>query len=136
MNKIVEELLPPDLPRVTRYRLAVTVSILVLMILSLIGFVGLPFLGLTRFARAGELDEHTKDVTILIESIERKLKDIRIDLLEQRMYDAKKESCQFKTPDTSQALRFYSRQIAVMHREYYETTKRNFQIPTCEEVGS
>jgi len=113
MKEVLEELLPPGLPRIARYRLAVFL-VLVFLIIST-GYAW------QTFARASE-----------VEKLRTEVRSIQLDLLEQRIYDTQRLWCATNTPESR---RFYSKQISEMHRNYYIFTGIQVNVPTCDQLG-
>lgn len=113
MKEVFQELLPPDLPAVARYRLAVFLTLVFLMGSSLIGW--------RDFARAAD-----------VQTLRTEVKNIQLDLLEQRIYDTQRLWC---GTNTAESRRFYRKQIDEMHRTYFAYTGITVNVPTCSELG-
>lgn len=122
MKEMLKELAPPDLPALTRYRLVISGTVLGLLVSAgaswgLFGLFGIP-----GFAYASDVDDLKLDVG-----------SIKIDLLEERMYTARRLWCGTKTQESRQ---FYNRQISAMHRQYFKWTGGiSVDLPTCKELG-
>lgn len=122
MKELLKELAPPNLPAVARYRLAVFGTLLGLITSAAASWGLFAAFGIPGFAYASDLNNLKSDV-----------KSIKMDLLEERIYNAQRLWCGTQTRESKQ---FYARQISTMHRQYYEQTGGiALQIPTCSEIG-
>lgn len=121
MKDLLKELVPPELPVVARYRLAISGAVLGLMISAGAGWGLFATFGIPGFAYASDLNNLKSDV-----------RSIKMDLLEERIYNAQRLWC---STETQESKRFYSQQISTMHRQYYAETGITISIPTCAEFG-
>lgn len=88
--------------------------------------------GFPGFARADEAQTKEERMNAQLKSLAQEVKDIKIDQLEQRIYDIRRLQC---TASSTDSTRFYSDQITKMHRAYFELTGITLSLPECREVG-
>lgn len=118
MSKIIEELFPPGIPEVARWRLVVAGSIVVLGLQAAAAYGAFAWAGIPGFASKAGFDE------------------LKITLLEERIYDTKRLWCQVSQEQgRGESRRFYSGELSRMHLRYYKLTGVRMDVPTCEEVG-
>lgn len=118
LKETMKGLLPPDLPEVTRWRLVVFASIIVLGLVVISGYGAFAFLGLDGFAHSEDLDK-VKD----------NMKEVRIQLIEQGVFEAKDSEC---TAANSYAERFFQRRVLELSRAYFEVVGTPMVIPPCK----
>lgn len=118
MSKIINELLPPDLPSITRWRLVIAGSIVALGVQAGAAYGAFAWAGIPGFASKSSFDE------------------VRLSLLEERIYSTKRLWCQTLQDTTKgESRRFYNFELARMHLKYYQITGTRMDVPSCEEVG-
>lgn len=121
-NSMFKELLdffiPPlndQLERVRRWRISVGLSLLVLFLNLTLSYGWYQIFGFSGFAYASTV------------------KDIKVGLLEQRIFDARVNQCEGKTPESR---RFFRQKLAELMREYQMETETPYPLPSCRELGS
>lgn len=72
------------------------------------------------FATAGE----TKDM-------QNEVSDIKIQLLEEALFDARLRQCKAETNDAKQ---YYYQRLQEKMNAYYNVTGRNYRVPACSEI--
>jgi hypothetical protein len=122
MKEVLKELIPPDVPVITRYRIAISSTLLGLLWITAAAWGIFAALGIPGFAYASDVIKLRADVN-----------SIKLDLLEERIYNAKRLWC---ATGTMESKRFYQQQITSMHRDYYQQTGIAINIPTCSEIGT
>lgn len=121
MKEAIKELFPPDVPPVMRWRLAMF-GFCVLVIFHIIWACGwLEPLGIGGFAKAADLEKR-------VSAVERDTKDIKIQLIEQSIFDAKESEC---TATDERAKRFFSQRVIALSREYFSLSGQSIDIPPC-----
>lgn len=131
LKDIAKELMPPDLPVTTRYRLIVAAVLFLTIVMVLAGYGVFKSLGYSGFAQAADLKERVDSVTADVAGVKLDVKDIKVTLLERAILDARRLQCQSTTDESE---RFYAGQVAQMHRQYYELTGLLFGIPACKKI--
>lgn len=118
----LKELFPPEVPPILKWRLAVF-AVVVLFLFHVAWACGwLEPLGIgSGFATATELNSR-------VTAVETNVKDIKITLIEQSIFDAKESECTATDP---QARRFFASRVQTLGREYYVITNIVFNIPPC-----
>ena len=122
MKDALKELFPPEVPPVLKWRLAMFAVALLFLFhiawacgwLSTLGFG-------SGFASASELDKR-------VSSVEDNVKEIKLSLIEQSLYNAKESECTATDP---QAERFFSSRVQALAREYLKLSEFTFNIPPC-----
>lgn len=122
MKDAIKELFPPGVPPVLKWRLAMF-AIVVLFLFHIAWACGwLSSFGVgSGFATASELDSR-------VTAVEDNVKDIKLSLIEQSLYDAKESECTATDP---QARRFFASRVQTLSREYQILAKMIFNIPPC-----
>lgn len=103
--------------------------------------------GVQGFAYATDIDRKVEEAISPIKSevaeIDRKLTRVereviaaRIATLEKSLFDLRKAQCTAIARDNAEAVEFYSRQMQAVRSEFYTATGREYQAPTCAEVGT
>ena len=115
MKELIQELVPPDLPPVARWRIAVFLvcSVCILFMawsISPWGFV---------------LAEDFQKVTSTV-------KEVRVAQVEQYLFDAKESECSSIASGSNRAREFFSRRILTLNREYFILTGIPMDIPPCQ----
>lgn len=125
MKDAIKELFPPGVPPVVKWRLAMF-AIVMLFLFHVAWACGwLEGWGLgSGFASAAELDRR-------VSAIETSVKDIRLSLIEQSLYDAKESECTANDPS---AKRFFVLRVQTLSREYQELARVIFNIPPCRNT--
>lgn len=126
IKEAVKELLPPGMPKALRWRLSIFAVCLLFLFHILYACGWLARFGFGEgFATAADF-----------KSLSQEVKDIKVDLLEQRIYEAQKLRCESQKSQNYVALQFYINQVNKMHREYAIAMKGVLlQVPTCQELG-
>lgn len=65
------------------------------------------------------------------ESLKDNVSEIKIQLLEQSLLEARLRQCKAETPDSKQ---YYFERLQEKMNAYYNLTRRNYPIPACSEV--
>ncbi len=118
MSRLIDELLPPDTPAITRWRLTVAGCVALLMAQAAASYGLFSWAGVPGFASRASFEE------------------MSISMIEERIYDAKRLWCAVsEDPNRASSRRFYSGEISRMHLKYYKLTGIRMDIPTCDEVG-
>jgi hypothetical protein len=103
--------------------------------------------GVQGFAVASEVDgkiaQAVEPIKVEVREIDRKLSRVereviaaRIATLEKSLFDLRKAQCTAIARENPEAVEFYGRQIQGVRAEYYAATAREYQAPTCAEVGT
>jgi hypothetical protein len=118
----LKELFPPEVPPVLKWRLAVF-AVVVLFLFHVAWACGwLEGVGMgTGFASAAELDRR-------VSVVEGNVKDIKLSLIEQSIFDAKESECTATDP---RAKRFFALRVQTLSREYQILADVIFNIPPC-----
>lgn len=77
------------------------------------------------FARTADMRGMSSDV-----------QDIKIELLEQRLYDTQRLYCVAIETQNVDAERFYDEQVRKLHRQYFVLTRIMLDLPDCKQLGS
>ena len=117
----IKEIFPPDVPPVTRWRLA--------MFLAMVGFLFhvlwacslLP--GFSGFALAADFEQMNKDVT-----------QIRLQLLTNQIFETRIRQCQAITTDNYDARRFWTEKLIELQRQHILLTGQTYPMPACGEL--
>jgi hypothetical protein len=118
----LKELFPPGVPPVLKWRLAMFAAVVLFLFHVAWACGWLESLGLgTGFASASELDRR-------VSVVETNVKDIKLSLIEQSIFDAKESEC---TASDLQARRFFASRVQTLSREYYALSGFVFSIPPC-----
>lgn len=122
----IKELFPPEVPPIIRWRLAVF-AMVVLFLFHIAWACGwLESLGVgSGFATATELNSR-------VTAVESNVKDIKLSLIEQSIFDAKESECTATDP---QARRFFASRVQALSREYSVLSNLVFNIPPCRSGG-
>lgn len=122
MKDAIKELFPPGVPPLLKWRLAVF-AMTVLFLFHIAWACGwLSSFGFgTGFATAAELD-------LRATRVEDNVKDIKLSLIEQGIFDAKESECTATDP---QARRFFASRVQNLSREYQTLARVVFNIPPC-----
>jgi hypothetical protein len=122
MKDAIKELFPPGVPPVLKWRLAVF-AVVVLFLFHIAWACGwLESTGLgSGFASASELNSR-------VSAVEGNVKDIKLSLIEQSIFDAKESECTATDP---QARRFFASRVQTLSREYQALSGYVFSIPPC-----
>lgn len=122
MKDAIKELFPPEVPPVLKWRLAMfAVCVLFLFHIAwACGWLGNLGIG-AGFATASELDSRAT-------AVEENVKDIKLTLIEQGIFDAKESECTATDP---QARRFFASRVQTLSREYQILSRVIFNIPPC-----
>lgn len=128
MNEMLKELFPPDVPPVLRWRLAIF-AFSVLVVFHIVWACGwLEFLGISGFAKASDLEQRVTKVTQEVAGVKQGVNEIKIQLLEQSIFDAKEREC---TAGDVAARRFFASRVLSLSREYYALAGSTINIPPC-----
>lgn len=122
MKDALKELFPPGVPPILKWRLAMF-AVVVLFLFHVAWACGwLEKFGVgTGFASASELDRR-------VGAVETNVKDIKLSLIEQSLYDAKESECTATDP---RAKRFFISRVQTLSREYQSISGFVFDIPPC-----
>lgn len=124
----LKELIPPDEPPVQRWRFMVAGAI-ILIFLILGGSYGLfSKFGWVGFAWASQIDERLKPVVDDVKNLKGSVKEIRLQQIEQSIFDAKDSECTATSPS---ARRFFSQRVLSLSREYFSLAGTDIDIPPC-----
>lgn len=128
VREILQELFPPGTSRIARWRLAVfgALSFVFFHVAWACGF--LTQFGLIGFAKAEEITAVTHNV----ESLSAALDEVKIQLLEQSIFEAKDSEC---TATDSRSVRFFQERVIEKAREYRKISGIDFDIPPCRNSG-
>lgn len=113
MREVLKELLPPDVPPVVRWRLAV--ACVCAGMLFFMGWAISPW----GFARAGDMNNIQSDIN-----------DVKISQLEQALFSAKDSEC--TSPDPV-ARSFFRQRVLSLSRDYFRITGISANIPPCKD---
>ncbi len=115
-------LFPPGVPPILKWRLAIFAVILLFLIHISWACGWLEDWGLgSGFALASELDHR-------VLTVEGSVRDIKLSLIEQSLYDAKESECTATDP---MAKRFFALRVQTLSREYQDLARVIFNIPPC-----
>ncbi len=109
-------LTPAQIKLLIRTGWVALVSVHMLWVCGLLTTVGLT----SPFAAAAEA-----------ESLKDNVSEIKVQLLEQSLLEARLRQCKAETPDSKQ---YYFERLQEKMNAYYNLTKRNYPIPACAEV--
>lgn len=123
MNEVIKSLLPPEDNPVKRWRQAIAAVVILLVFAVASGFGMFSWLGFSGFARASDLDRR-------VSAVEENVKDIKISLIEQSLFDAKESEC--ASTDLT-ARRFFSQRVLALGREYFDLAKTTLSVPPCRD---
>jgi len=112
MKEALSQLFPPDVPPVTRWRLAMAAGLA-----GCIGFIGWA-ISPAGFALAGDMKDLQQDVT-----------DIKISIVEQQLYDAKETEC---TSTSSVSASYFAKRVLQLQREFHRLAGFSIDIPPCK----
>lgn len=118
MKEFIEQLFPPDVPPIARWRLMVFAAFVV--IFFHIGWA----CGLFKTIGLGQGFAMAADVR----DIEKSTKDVSVRLLSQDLFEAKSSECEATNLN---ARYFFQRRVLALSREYYEATRTAAIIPPC-----
>lgn len=116
MSKLLEFLIPPkdDHPEnIRRWRISVGLALVILFGHVTLACGWYQMLGFSGFAYASTV------------------KEIKVELLEQRIFDTRVAQCSATTPEGKQ---FYGKKVRELLRKYEETAGSRYFLPTCEEI--
>lgn len=116
LQTLFEFFIPPlnDSPEANRrYRIAISLGVLTLSGFTAAAFGYMPIIGFSGFAYASAV------------------KDIKVELLEQRIFDNRVRQCEATTPESRQ---FYGQKVAELLAKYQETAKAQYPLPSCVEI--
>jgi hypothetical protein len=115
---LLDQLLPPDIPPLQKWRIAVFAAIMMMIghVAWACGWLEPMGLG-SGFAKAVDL-----------KTLKGSYREIKIQLLEQGIFNAKESEC---TSSDSGARRFFQSRVQELNREYYELVNVPFNIPPC-----
>jgi hypothetical protein len=108
--------IPPlnDTPEnIRRHRMCVGLGVVGLSFLMTAAYGLLPAVGFSGFAYASAV------------------KDIKVELLEQRLFDNRVRWC---TATTAESRQFYAQKVAELLFKYRDTTGSTYQLPSCLEL--
>ena len=105
MNEMLKELFPPDVPPVLRWRLAIFAFALLVVFHIMWACGWLEFMGISGFAKAADLEQRVTKVQNEVVGLKQGVNEIKIQLLEQSLFDAKEREC---TATDVQARRFFA----------------------------
>lgn len=108
--------IPPandDPENVRRHRIAVSLAVMALCGFMAAAFGWLPLFGFSGFAYASAV------------------KDIKVELLEQRIFDNRVRQCVAATPEGRQ---FYGQKVRELMFKYQETVHIAYPLPACDEI--
>jgi len=94
----------------------ITVTTFMLWIVGGLGFLGV----VSPYASADEVGVIKGEVT-----------GIKVQLLEQTLFDVRLRQCKAATPESKQ---FYFERLQEKMNEYYRITNRNYRPPSCAEL--
>lgn len=112
MKELLKELVPPDLPAVARWRMAIFLACsvsLIFMVWSISPW---------GFVRASDFQKGMSTV-----------QEVRLAQVEQNLFEAKESEC---SSDNFEARRFFSRRVLTLSREYAMLTGVNMEMPPCQ----
>lgn len=132
MKDVMRELFPPEIPPVVKWRLAHFLLGVVMLLFMFWALGAFAFFGFPGFARASDQVVKDRTITSQIASVNQEIKAMKVDQLEQRIYDTQRLLCSSSTTDSR---RFYSSQVSRMIRDYYNLTNVTFRLPDCDELG-
>lgn len=122
MKDALKLLFPPEVPPVVKWRLAMCAAVVLFLFHVAWACGWLEGLGMGNgFASAAELDRR-------VGSVEANVKDIKLSLLEQSIFDAKESECTATDPS---ARRFFASRVQTLSREYSALSNFIFNIPPC-----
>lgn len=132
MKDVIKELFPPGLPPVAKWRMMHFILGVVMITFMLWTLGAFAMAGFPGFVRADDAQGKGEKVNSQLAMLSQEVKNIKIDQLEQRIYDIRRLQC---TANSSDSTRFYTEQITKMHRAYFELTGITLNLPECREVG-
>lgn len=115
MKDVIQELIPPDLPPVARWRIAVFIMC----------SVSLLFMAWSVSPWGFVLAEDFNKVTVTV-------KEVRLAQIEQYLFDAKESECEATASGSLDARRFFSKRVLTLNREYSMMTGIQMDIPPCQ----
>lgn len=103
--------------------------------------------GVNGFAFASEVDSkiasavepiksEVREIDRKLARVEREVVAARIAALEKSLFDLRKAQCTAISRENPEAVEFYGRQMQEVRSQYYAATGREYQAPTCAEVGT
>lgn len=129
MKDAIKEIFPPDVPPIVRWRLAIFAMVLLFLFHVAWACGWLETIGVgSGFAKASENEARFSSVTQEMVAVKRDVKDIKVQLLEQGIFDAKESEC---TATDATARRFFASRVQSLSREYQTLTSLVFNIPPC-----
>lgn len=115
MSAIWDAIVPPadaSKEEVMRWR-----TILAICVFVCISFIPVSY---NFYAHAGE-----------VKAISAEVSEIKLQLLEQALFDVRLRQCKADTPETKQ---YYYTRLQEKMNAYYEITGRNYRPPACAEI--
>lgn len=128
MNEVIKSLLPPEDSPVKRWRQAIAATVIMLVLAVAAGFGMFSWLGFGGFARASDLEERVNKVTADVAGVKQGVDEIKIQLLEQSVFDAKEREC---SSTDAAARQFFSKRVLSLSREYQLLAAASIIIPPC-----
>lgn len=110
-------LTPRQIKLVLRTGWVTLVTFQTLYLFGALAVVGFP----APFAKAAEFASMSAEVT-----------DIKVQLLEQRLFDIRLRQCK---AETSESRQYYYTQLVEKMNDYYHMTGRSYMPPSCAEVS-
>lgn len=103
--------------------------------------------GMQGFAFASDVDDkiseaiapikdEVREIDRKLTRVEREVIAARIATLEKSLFDLRKAQCTAISRENPEAVEFYGRQMQEVRSQYYSATSREYQAPTCAEVGT
>jgi hypothetical protein len=120
MKDVLKELFPPEVPQIVKWRLAIFAVVLLFLFHVAWACGWLKWSGIgSGFASAADLVK-----------VETTVKDIKITLIDQSIFDAKDSECTATDP---RARKFFASRVQTLSREYHTLTGFIFNIPPCKD---
>jgi hypothetical protein len=152
LKEAFDQLLPPDLPPVQKWRLLIFAASMVFLTHMLWACGWLSILGVgSGFAKAADLDdkiktaesqfsslntrmtERSSEITIEFTEVRQLVNDVKMTMMEQSAIELKDNECTSTNPA---ARAFFQRQMQQLIREYSALAKVPLQIPPCKDGKS
>lgn len=124
MRDVVELIFPPGIPAIARWRLAMAACMGMLFLHAGWASGLMTRLGIgSGFAVADDLKEIGDQVG-----------DIKLQLLEQDIFNARLHQCTAVKESNREARQYWTQRLAELLQDYIKRTGVQYQLPTCEEL--
>lgn len=87
-------------------------------------------------AAVDPLKAEVREIDRKLSRVEREVVAARIATMEKMLFDLRKAQCTAIARQNPEAVEFYARHIQEVKSQYFAATSREYQAPTCAEVGT